>query len=115
MVSDVGRYTEFVPFCSLSKVIRRRDQNNFDASVGLGYMGISDTWLSRVQLVANRSVIGDAIDARLFSLLRSAWSFEDSNERLECGETGCILHFQLDMRLKSLVQDQLLGKVCDAQ
>jgi ribosome-associated toxin RatA of RatAB toxin-antitoxin module len=75
VVSDVGRYSEFVPLCTQSRVIKSHGPDLFDATLGLGYMGISEEYTSRVKLVQPQSVVADAVDARLFKRMRTVWSF----------------------------------------
>ena len=52
VVSDVSRYSEFLPFCTVSDIVKRRDDCSFDARLSLGFMAFTEEYVSRVQVRA---------------------------------------------------------------
>lgn len=136
VVSDVGRYSEFVPLCTQSRVIKTHGPDLFDATLGLGYMGISEEYTSRVQLARPTSVVAEALDARLFTRMRTVWTFAPEDDVGEdrvpraclagwSGEAAtpgnavsfaigtCKLSLSIEMQLRAHSHDQLLRAVMD--
>ena len=108
VVADVGRYSEFVPYCGSSTVLTRRDGGrSFDAELSLGFMAFTEDYVSRVDLQRPSSIIASASETPLFTHLRTEWRFD------AIGPESCQLHFHLDMLLRSLVYDQALKRVID--
>ena len=50
VVADVGRYSEFLPFCASSTVLTRHGADSFDARLSLGFKAFSEDYVSRVQV-----------------------------------------------------------------
>ena len=104
VVADVERYSEFLPFCSASRICARHGPDSFDATLALGFLAFSETYTSRVTLEPPRSVTAVATDTNLFSHLSTRWRLRDGRE-----PGTCELHFLLEMQLKSILQDQARG------
>ena len=131
VVADVGRYAEFVPLCTRSRVLRTHTDDAFDATLGLGYMGIAEEYTSRVQLHRPSEVVAEALDARLFKRMRTVWRFEPivlGGPRLAAGATpggdtladarsfaagACKLSLSIEMQLRAHAHDQLLRAIMD--
>jgi len=108
VVSDVERYAEFLPFCTSSRVIRRRNCTSFDAKLSLGFLGFSEAYTSKVSLRPPYSVEARAADTSLFSHLRTEWLLSDGQRR-----GTCALEFRLEMQLRSSLHDHALRRVLD--
>ena len=50
VVSDVARYSEFLPFCGVSTVLKHHNDRSFDARLSLGFMAFSENYISHVQV-----------------------------------------------------------------
>ncbi|EOD15881.1 protein COQ10 B, mitochondrial precursor, partial [Emiliania huxleyi CCMP1516] len=108
IVADVELYSEFVPLCSASRIVRRHGPDRFDAVLGIGYLGLSEEYTSRVTLSRGTSpaiVVAEALDARLFTRMRSEWTFSPASAG------GCRLALRVDMQLRAHSHDQLLRSV----
>jgi coenzyme Q-binding protein COQ10 len=109
VVADVERYTEFLPFCSASRICARHGPASFDATLTLGFLAFSETYTSRVTLEPPCGVTAVSTDTNLFSHLSTRWRLTDGRE-----PGTCELHFVLEMQLKSILQDQVCVSVCRA-
>lgn len=109
IISDVDRYSEFLPFCTSSKVIQRQSDTRFNASLTLGFLGFSEVYTSHVSLQPTSLVEAKAADGSLFCYMHTKW-------RLSEGERPgtCKLDFRLEMQLKSIVHDHALKRVLDS-
>jgi len=122
VVSDVGRYSEFVPLCTSSRVVKAHGADAFEATLGLGYMGIAEEYTSRVKLTRPTSVVAEALDAPLFAKMRTVWSFAPGDPAGAAVGAGgqstassvaglCRLDLRIEMQLRAHSHDQLLRRV----
>lgn len=108
VVADVKRYSEFVPFCTESRVLHWNSDESFEAKLALGFLHFHEEYVSRVLLSPSRSVIAEAVDTALFSQLHTEWRFSKGAR-----EGTCDLDFILRMQLRSHVHDAALRPVLD--
>ena len=108
-VADVARYSEFLPFCSTSQILRRHSATSFEARLSIGFLAFTEDYVSHVQLTPPESIVAEASDTPLFSHLQTVWRFEPGG----AGAGSTRLHFLLDMRLRSAIHDQALRPVLD--
>ena len=133
VVADVSRYSEFLPFCSVSRIERWHSSESFDATLGLGYLGLKEEYTSRVTLVHPHSIVAESKDTHLFSLLKSSWHFRDVGSEVGSEVSGvqgvargtsggappratdprCRLKFSLDVQVQSHVYDGALRKLME--
>jgi len=101
LVSDVGAYSEFLPWCNRSEVLSR-DGDTVEASLELHKGSISKTFTTR-----NRQRQDEAIDINLvggpFRHLAGGWRFEP------LGDEGCKVSLELEFEFESRVVDLLFG------
>lgn len=143
VVSDVDRYSEFVPLCTESRVLCARGPDAFDATLGMGYMGFAEAYTSRVTLRRPTSVVAEALDTQIFAHMRTEWTFAPETDGASGGLRGlcrtdqprpggddvdesalanvtsgtagrCRLSLQIEMQLQAHSHDQLLRTVMDA-
>lgn len=79
VVSDVGAYHRFVPWCTDSRVIRRVDKTHLIADLGVGFRFLSERYTSVITLDPNRSVSADVPNSNLFEYLVTDWVFEPTS------------------------------------
>lgn len=77
VVSDVGSYHKFLPYCQNS-IVSCTDSNNKPTRAGLmvGYKGFNEQFESIVQCDSN-TVAAECIDTQLFDTLKTKWKFYD--------------------------------------
>ncbi len=92
IVSDVGRYADFLPWCRAS-VIDEQDEHTVTATLEFGGRGLSERLTTR-----NTMVPGARIEVGLvsgpFTEFAGVWRFTALGEDL-----GCKVEFALDYRL----------------
>jgi len=86
LVADVGSYNKFVPFCTRSKVLSRReplndlnipDGFNMDAELTVGFLSFTESYMSKVTCSPYDSVKAVASSSTpLFKTLETTWKFE---------------------------------------
>ena len=108
IVADVDRYSEFLPFCTSSRVLQRHGSTSFEAKLSLGFLGFAEEYSSKVTLRPPYSVAAQAADSQLFSHMHTEWRLEEGPR-----QGTCALDFRLEMQLCSLVQDHALRRVLD--
>ena len=101
-------YSEFVPFCRTSNIIRRRGADDFDAQLSLGFLAFTEDYVSQVRLLPPRSIRATASNTPLFVQLDTTWTFDEGTT-----PDTCMLRLQLTMQLRSLLHDQALSRVID--
>ena len=63
MVSDVGSYASFVPYCVGSRILRRRSPEEFDAELQIGFKVFHESHVSRVTCVRPKGGAGGYVRA----------------------------------------------------
>lgn len=105
VVSDVERYSEFLPFCEASRVVRREGPDVFLAELAIGFRLFTERYTSRVVLCEGHAVEATAVrtPGGLFSHLKSMWTFEDLP-----GGGGCTVRFNLEFEVASPIHAQAM-------
>jgi hypothetical protein len=85
VVADVDRYSEFLPFCVESRVLRRPNDNVMEAALRVGFNIFTESYTSRVLMI--RCVSGRLEDARTVLLL-------GLSELTICGVCFCVATLQ---------------------
>lgn len=103
IVIDVESYPEFLPWCKKTKIINKIDNNNFDATLTIGYKALDENYTSRVQGVYLKKIQSNAIKGP-FKYLESIWEFKGS-------EKSCKVTFGLKYEFKSYFLAKLMGTI----
>lgn len=107
MVSDVGSYPHFLPWCK-DVVINSRtdldDEIRLMATIKMGSIGLEKSFTTTNVLRKNKS-----IDMRLvkgpFSSLQGQWHFQS------LGETGCKITLEMDFEISNKLLGKTLGPI----
>ena len=103
IVIDVEKYPDFLPWCIGSTVIKKRDTNNFDAKLKVGYKTIDEEYISRVSGDYLKEISSNAISGP-FKLLESRWKFNKVND-------FCEVEFSIRYEFKSFLLGKLMGSL----
>lgn len=103
LVSDVGRYPEFLPWCIGARIYNRRT-DRFDADVIIGFKMFREKFTSRVLLEEPKRVEVDYI-AGPMKRLYNHWHFSASEQG------GCHISFEVDFEFHNRVLEQMIGKM----
>jgi coenzyme Q-binding protein COQ10 len=105
LVADVGRYQEFLPWVSATRV-RSDSGNEMIADLVVGFKAIKETFTSRVHKVRPREIRIDYVEGPL-KYLHNNWSFEPD------GTGGTHVSFCVDFAFKSRIFEALAGQMFD--
>jgi len=103
LVADVGRYPEFLPWCTAAR-IRSRTDTLLVADLVIGFKGISERFTSRVQLDRPGLRIDVDYEKGPFKHLDNHWKFLPDGE-------GCVVDFHVDFEFRSRILEALIGVV----
>lgn len=76
VVANVDEYSEFVPWCTASRVTTRIDDRHVIADLSVGFRVLSDKYSSVITLDPYRSVSADVPHSGLFEYLITDWKFD---------------------------------------
>ena len=94
IVIDVESYPEFLPWCLSSRIVKKDDDNNFDAELTVGYKAIDEKYISRIQAEYEKKIISKAISGP-FKSLDSSWYFKNIDKK------QCKVDFMIEYQFKS--------------
>lgn len=109
LVADVGAYSEFLPWCAASRVIRRTPRAEggelIEAELVIAFRVFRESFLSRVTLNPRaRRIDVEYLDGP-FRWLENHWHFRP----LDSG--GCEVDFRVDFEFRSALLERLVGAV----
>ncbi len=102
LVADVGRYSEFLPWCAASRV-RTRTQTELLADLTIGFGPFRESFTSRVALDAPHSC-HVAYENGPFRYLNNNWGFTAVQQ-------GCRIEFFVDFEFRSRLLQSAIGVV----
>jgi coenzyme Q-binding protein COQ10 len=107
VVADVDKYSDFVPFCSSSRVTKQKAEGDgFEAELAIEFFKVTERYTSRVTLDRPRHVHAAAISSKLFRHLSSDWRFKP-------GPTAqtCVLQFRIEFAVASPLYGPIIDHV----
>ena len=105
LVADVGRYQEFLPWVSATRV-RSDSGSEMIADLVVGFKAIKETFTSRVHKTPPREIRIDYVEGPL-KYLHNNWTFEPD------GKGGTNIGFCVDFAFKSRIFETLAGQMFD--
>ena len=107
LVADVGRYPEFLPWCSAARVktvIPQGETEVMTADLVISFKVFRERFTSRVVLNESaRSIDTEYIDGP-FRYMKSTWDFKNV-------EGGCEVSFFVDFAFRNMILQRLIGVV----
>ena len=104
IVIDVEAYPEFLPWCLSSRIVKKHDDNNFNAELTVGYKAIDEKYISRIQAEYEKKIISTAISGP-FKSLDSSWYFKNIDKK------KCKVDFMIEYQFKSFFLDKVMGSL----
>ena len=116
LVADVGKYPEFLPWCSAAEVgaLQQADDGRqcFDAELTISYQPLQERFRSRVFLDRAAPAIEIAYLSGPFRHLRNRWDFRPAQQDGKAGtEVDFFIEFAFRSRLLGLVATPVFGEV----
>jgi coenzyme Q-binding protein COQ10 len=105
LVADVGRYQEFLPWVSATRV-RSDSGTEMIADLVVGFKAIKETFTSRVHKRRPSEIKIDYVEGPL-KYLHNNWTFEPD------GKGGTNVSFCVDFAFKSRIFETLAGQMFD--
>ena len=102
IVIDVEKYPDFLPWCSSAKIVKKNDDNNFDAELTVGYKAIEEKYISRIEAEYEKKINSKAISGP-FKSLDSYWYFK------KIDKNKCKVDFMIEYKFKSFFLDKVMG------
>ena len=110
LVADIDNYSEFLPWCNNSKVIKRETIDDVEvviADLEIGYDQFVYTYRSEVKLSNDKSSIKVINLDGPFKYLKNNWKFKEMNNN------NCEVQFDIDFELNVSLLDLLMRKFFD--
>jgi len=108
LVADVGKYPEFLPWCSASRIRSREIEDDCEimlADLVISFKVFRERFGSQVRLhPLERKIETEYLDGP-FKFLKSSWKFTVTNE------TECEVDFFVNFEFKSRVLQGIIGVV----
>ena len=110
LVTDVGSYPKFLPWCDKAEVLERH-ADGVTARIGLAYMGVHHAFTTR-----NTELPPERVEVKLvdgpFSLLEGLWLFVPLG-RPGSDEKACKIEFDLRYAFSSKALETVVSPVFD--
>ncbi|CAH8482266.1 unnamed protein product [Schistosoma mattheei] len=106
---DVGRYSEFIPWCNQSTVLEQ-GENNMLACLGVGFPPLSESYMSRITFQRPKHLKSVAQNAGMFHHLINEWHFHPG---LPENPNSCFVEFSVDFEFRSPIYSKIAGLFFD--
>ncbi len=107
LVADVGKYPQFLPWCTASR-IRSHAGNDLVADLTIGFGPFRESFSSRVTLTppdaAGVSRIKSEYENGPFKYLHNRWTFTPDAQ-------GCVVDFYVDFEFRNFILQKAIGAV----
>lgn len=103
VVSDVGNYKLFVPFCKRSMLLVNKP-GFLKADLTIGFPPLVENYVSNITLVEPYLVKSSGVEGKLFDHIETTWRFSPG---LKSNPQSCIIDFYLSFEFRSALHSQL--------
>ena len=103
LVDDIEHYADFLPWCNQS-VVHKREANVVEATVGIDYMRLKQSFSTRNTNVDGREIRMQLLEGP-FKSLEGIWKFTPF------GDIGCRIDFQLQYEFASGLISHIIAPV----
>ena len=106
LINDIEAYPQFMDGCTAAQILARGD-DWLEARLSLSKAGVSQSFVTRNQLVSGQSMTMELVDGP-FTFLRGLWQFR------ALSESACKVSFELEFELQNRLQGMAVGKLFEA-
>jgi ribosome-associated toxin RatA of RatAB toxin-antitoxin module len=113
VVIDINSYSEFLPWCTASHVLKQRQDNTLDAELRIGFKPFEERYVSHVAFRPHEYVQVQVREGRLFHHLHTTWSFADvkGNAANDATELSFVVDFSFANALHQKVAEMFFREV----
>lgn len=97
VVSDVGSYYKFVPWCKVS-LVKQRGTDFLKADLVVGFPPINESYTSKVTFITPHQVRAECTEGKLFHHMLTLWRFSPGLKR---EQQSCVVDFQISFEFRS--------------
>ncbi|KAF5275812.1 hypothetical protein FQA39_LY06672 [Lamprigera yunnana] len=109
VVTDIGNYKYFLPFCKKSDILTR-EESKLSAYLEIGFPPVMESYISDVTFQRPHVTSAVCHDGRLFTYLVTTWKF---NPGLRSNANSSIVDFAVDFEFKSFFHSNLANMFFD--
>nr|CAH8824539.1 unnamed protein product [Trichobilharzia regenti] len=106
---DVGRYSEFVPWCNHSSIVERGESSML-VRLGVGFPPLSESYMSRITFERPKHLKSVAQNVRMFHHLINEWRFLPG---LPDNPLSCNIEFSVDFEFRSPLYSKIAALFFD--
>jgi len=110
LVDDIPAYPQFLPWCSGSKEINRRE-SEVEASLDIAHSGVHKSFTTRNRLEKNSSIEMQLVEGP-FKYLHGVWRFEPLGDA--GSKVGLDLEFEFSNKLLGMTFGPLFSKIASS-
>lgn len=110
LVDDIPVYPEFLPWCSGSREINRRE-DEVEASLDIAHSGVHKSFTTRNRLEKNRMIKMQLVEGP-FKYLNGVWRFEPLGDA--GSKVGLDLEFEFSNKLLGMTFGPLFSKIASS-
>lgn len=107
IVSDVGNYKHFLPFCKRSDILLKSD-DFIKGDLEIGFPPIVDRYVSNVTLKPQEYIKAESHNCQVFDYLLTIWKFEQGLKDIP---NTCVVSFYLRFQFKSVLYAKMVNVV----
>ena len=108
IVLNVNSYSEFVPWCLSSRIVKHVDSSRFFAEMEIGFGDFKEKYLSKVE-ATDEIISAEAVNSDLFDYLQTRWRISPISEN------KAHVDFNINFRFRSQLYDKLTHAVFSNQ
>jgi len=109
LVADIDAYSEFLPWCSGSRVLQR-DGDSVDGEIEISKAGFNKTFATRNRNVAYEKIYMHLLNGP-FSSLEGEWTFLPLRE--DASKISLDLNFEISGSLANLAFGPVFNQICN--
>ncbi|AKC60695.1 type II toxin-antitoxin system RatA family toxin [Blochmannia endosymbiont of Camponotus (Colobopsis) obliquus] len=110
LINDITAYSQFIPGCILSRILKRHNANELTAEINICQFGINEQLISHNFIVRNKSIFMQLVSGPFKSFF-GYWYFLPIND--QCSVVQCCFNFEFAVSFFNIFCSSVLIKKID--